>query len=79
MKKIKINNENTTAGTGSGFEQAQGHHLWVYILTIKLMVSSKLTWEKNKVTTKIPLPVPAMALSKPKAFTCKLTWSQSNW
>jgi hypothetical protein len=41
MKKIKMNNENTTAGTGSGFEQAHGSHLWAYMLTIKLMVSSK--------------------------------------
>jgi hypothetical protein len=25
--KIKYNNENTTAGTSSGYEQAQGHEL----------------------------------------------------
>jgi hypothetical protein len=47
MKKIKIINENTTAGTGSGFEQAQGHALWAYMLKIKLMVSSKLSWENK--------------------------------
>jgi hypothetical protein len=45
-EKIKIKNEKITAGTGSGFEQAQGHQLWAYMLTIKLMVNSKLTWEK---------------------------------
>jgi hypothetical protein len=46
-EKKKINNENTTAGTGSGFEQAQGHQLWAYMLTIKLMVSSRLSWENQ--------------------------------
>jgi hypothetical protein len=117
----KINNENTTAGTGSGFEQAQGPHLWIYMLIIKLMVSSKLSWEnrilqgkyhcryrqwlwaspwpsavslhahnqadgqlkthvrKNKLTMKIPLSVPAVALSKPRAISCELTCSQSCW
>jgi hypothetical protein len=75
----KINNENTTAGTGSGCEQAQGHELWAHMLTFKLFESSILTWKINKLTTKIALPVPAVALSKPRAITCELTWSQSSW
>jgi hypothetical protein len=37
----------TTADTGSGFEQAWGHQLRAYILTMKLMVISKLTREKK--------------------------------
>jgi predicted alpha/beta hydrolase len=43
-KKFK---EKTPAGTGSGYEQARGHQLRAYILTMKLMVISKLTWEKK--------------------------------
>jgi hypothetical protein len=31
------------ASTGSGCEQAQGHQLRAYMLTMKLMVISKLT------------------------------------
>jgi hypothetical protein len=69
----------TTAGTGSGCEQAQGHELWAHMLTFKLFDSSIPTWKNKKLTTKIPLPVPAVALSKPRALTCELTCSQSSW
>jgi hypothetical protein len=34
--------------------------------------------EKNKLTTKIPLPVPAVAVSKPMAMSYELTCSQSS-
>jgi hypothetical protein len=74
----KFIKKNTTARTGNGYEQAQGHQLWAYMLTIKLMVSSKLMWERKNLTTKIPLPVPAVALSKPKAMSCDLTCSHSS-
>jgi hypothetical protein len=36
----KYNNKNTTAGTGSGCEQALGHELRAHMLTIKLIDSS---------------------------------------
>jgi hypothetical protein len=41
--KKKNSKKITTAGTGSGCEQARGHQLRAYVLTIKQMVSSKLT------------------------------------
>jgi hypothetical protein len=46
--KKQTSRKKTTTGTGSGFEQARDHQLRTYMLTIKLMVSSKLTG-KNKI------------------------------
>jgi hypothetical protein len=43
VKGKKIIKKKTTAGTSSGFEQAQSHQLRAYMLTMKLMVISKLT------------------------------------
>jgi hypothetical protein len=48
FERNKIYKQKTTAGTGTGCDQARGHQLWAYVLTIKQMVSSKLTWE-NKI------------------------------
>jgi hypothetical protein len=36
------------------------------------------TIERNKITWKNQLPVPAMAVSKPWAISCELTCSQSS-
>jgi hypothetical protein len=46
------------------------------MLTIKLIGSSKLTWKNNNLPMKIPLPVLAVAVSKPRAMSCELTCSQ---
>jgi hypothetical protein len=35
-------------------------------------------WQKKWIVKK-PLPVPAVALSKPRAISCELTCSQSSW
>jgi hypothetical protein len=40
----KFNVQKTTAGIGSGCEQAQGHELWSYMLTYKLFDTSELKW-----------------------------------
>jgi hypothetical protein len=37
----------------------------------------KVYVKKNNFTRKKPLPVPAMAMSKPRAMSCELTCSQS--
>jgi hypothetical protein len=47
VKEKKLYKEKTTVSTGSGCEQAQGHQLWAYMVTMKLMVISKLTLEKK--------------------------------
>jgi hypothetical protein len=39
--------EETIAGTGSGFELAQGHQLWAHMLTIKLIDSSAINWKEK--------------------------------
>jgi hypothetical protein len=36
----KIYTEKTTAGTGIGIEQAQGHELWAHMFTNKLIDGS---------------------------------------
>jgi hypothetical protein len=36
------------------------------------------TVDKKKLTRKIPLPVPAVVVSKPRAISCELTCSQSS-
>jgi hypothetical protein len=46
VKRKKIYKEKTTTGTGSGYEQAQGHELWAHMLTFKLSYSSILMWKK---------------------------------
>jgi hypothetical protein len=76
-KKTKIYKGKTMAGIGSGYEQAQGHQLRAYILTMKLMVIPKLMWEK-KITWKKPLQVPAVAMCKPRAMSIELTCSHSS-
>jgi hypothetical protein len=47
-KEKHLSRKKTTVSTGSGFELAQGHELWAYMLTFKLMVISKLMWEKKE-------------------------------
>jgi hypothetical protein len=47
-EKIKFYKQKSIVGTGSGCEQALGHELWFYMLTIKLIDSSKYIW-KNKI------------------------------
>jgi hypothetical protein len=78
-EKKRVNNENTSAGTGSGFEQAQRHQLWPYMLTIKLMVNSKLSWENKLLQGEKLLMVPAVALSKHRAITYELRSSETSW
>jgi hypothetical protein len=39
----------------------------------------KILVRKLNFTRKKPLPVPAMAVSKPRAISCELTCSQSSW
>jgi hypothetical protein len=43
VEKEKIYKEKSTAGIGSGCEQAQGHQLLAHKLTNKLMITSKFT------------------------------------
>jgi hypothetical protein len=38
----------TTAGTGSGCEQAQSHQLWAYELGNKLIITKKFKWKEKK-------------------------------
>jgi hypothetical protein len=39
--------EEATAGTGRCFELAQGHQLRAYMLTIKLIDSSAISWKEK--------------------------------
>jgi hypothetical protein len=78
-EKIEFYKEKTTACTNNGFQQAQGHKLWAYMLIIKLMVSSKLSWENKFLQGKKPLLVPAVALSKHKAISYELKSSETSW
>jgi hypothetical protein len=43
------------------------------MLTIKFIDSSRLMWKKEYITMKLPLPVPAVAMSKLRAMSCVLT------
>ena len=43
----KKNKKKNTADIGSGYEQAMGHELWAFMLTIKLIDSSKYSWRKK--------------------------------
>jgi hypothetical protein len=79
VKGKKIIKKKTIAATGSGCDQVQVHEQWAHMLTFKLSDSSILTWKKLKLSMKIPLPVPAVALSKPKAMRCELTCWKSSW
>ena len=51
MKNIIFYKEKSTIGTGSDYEQAQGHELWAHMLTFKLFDSSKQS-RKNKFNKK---------------------------
>jgi hypothetical protein len=48
----KFIKKKTTAGTGSDFEQAQGHQLWAHKLKNKLMVTPKFKWKEKKIIKK---------------------------
>jgi hypothetical protein len=45
-EKLKNYIQKTTAGNGSGCNQAQGYELWAHMLTIKLIDSSEFRWKK---------------------------------
>jgi hypothetical protein len=49
------------------------------MLTIKLMVSSKLSWENKLLKGKKPLPVSAVAVSKHKAISYELRSLETSW
>jgi hypothetical protein len=70
--------EKSVAGTGNGFEQAQGHQLRAFKLTMKLMVTPEFKWKEKKLSRKKPVPLPAVAVTKSKCMSNELTCSHSS-
>jgi hypothetical protein len=77
-EKIKLYREKTTAGTGGGCEQAQGHQLLAHKLTNQADGHLNTQLKEKQFTSKKPLPVPTVAASKPRSMSCEHTCSQSS-
>jgi hypothetical protein len=70
--------EKTTAGTGGGCEQAQGHQLLAHHLTNQADGHLNTQLKEKQFTSKKPLPVTAITVSKPGAISCELRSSQTS-
>jgi hypothetical protein len=77
-EKIKLYREKTTAGTGGGCEQAQGHQLLAHKLTNQADGHLNTQLKEKQFTSKKPLPVPAVVVSKPRSMSYEHTCSQSS-
>jgi hypothetical protein len=73
--KIKFYKQKITASIDSGYEQALAISCELTCSQSSPLIAQNIIG-KRKLTRKIPLPVLAVAVSKPKAMSCELTCSQ---
>jgi hypothetical protein len=77
---LKKNNSRkiTTAGTGSGYEQCRGPSAESLHASNQADGHLNTQLKENQFTSKKPLPVPAVAVNKPRSMSCEHTCSQSS-